>query len=62
MRRLPRTGGVLFTIATDVRPLAALTADQRADLAGSLEGVDPATVAYKGWSVLLPSVRAWLTP
>jgi len=59
LRRLPHTGGVLFTIDTDVRPLSALSADQRVDLSGSLEGVDSVTVGYKGWSVLLPAVRQW---
>jgi dimethylamine monooxygenase subunit A len=59
LRRLPRTGGVLFTIGTDVRPLSALSGPQRADLVGSLAGVDPLTVRYKGWAALLPAVVRW---
>jgi hypothetical protein len=60
LRRLPATGGVLFTIATDVSPLGALSAPQRADLAGSLVGVDATTSRYKGWDALLPAVLAWI--
>ena len=60
LRRLPTTGGVLFTIATDVETLGSLTAAQRTDLAGSLRGVDAATSRYKGWDALLPAVRRWI--
>lgn len=59
LRRLPATGGVLFTIDTHVRPLGSLTAAQRIDLAGSIEGVDATTSGYKGWDALLPAVLQW---
>jgi hypothetical protein len=49
-------GAALFTIRTSVDPLTALDAAERAALAATARTVDAATVAYKGWSQLLPTV------
>ena len=59
LRRLPRTGGVLFTIGTTVSPLTALSSAQRKDLAGSLAGVGERTQAYKGWVGVIPRLLTW---
>ena len=59
LRRLPRTGGVLFTIGTTVSPLAALSSDQRSDLASTLAQVGEQTQAYKGWVGVIPSLLTW---
>ena len=59
LRRLPRTGGVLFTIGTTVSPLTALSSDQRSDLASTLAQVGEQTQAYKGWVGVIPSLLTW---
>jgi hypothetical protein len=59
LRRLPRTGGVLFTIGTTVSPLTALSSAQRKDLAGTLAEVGEQTQAYKGWVGVIPSLLTW---
>ena len=59
LRRLPRTGGVLFTIGTTVSPLNALSSDQRRDLASTLAQVGEQTQAYKGWVGVIPSLLTW---
>ena len=59
LRRLPDTGGVLFTIGTTVSPLAALSSDQRRDLASTLAEVGEQTQAYKGWVGVIPSLLTW---
>ncbi|KGA11238.1 MAG: hypothetical protein GM44_2015, partial [actinobacterium acAMD-2] len=45
LRRLPDSGGVLFTIGTTVSPLTALSSAQRKDLAGTLAEVGEQTQA-----------------
>jgi len=59
LRRLPDSGGVLFTIGTTVSPLTALSSAQRKDLAGSLAGVGERTQAYKGWVGVIPRLLTW---
>lgn len=59
LRRLPDSGGVLFTIGTTVSPLTALSSAQRKDLAGSLAGVGEQTQAYKGWVGVIPRLLTW---
>jgi hypothetical protein len=59
LRRLPDTGGVLFTIGTTVSPLTALSWAQRKDLAGSLAEVGEQTQAYKGWVGVIPRLLTW---
>ena len=59
LRRLPRTGGVLFTIGTTVSPLTALSSAQRKDLAGTLAEVGEQTQAYKGWVGVIPRLLTW---
>lgn len=59
LRRLPSTGGVLFTIGTTVSPLTALSSDQRSDLASTLAQVGEQTQAYKGWVGVIPSLLTW---
>ena len=59
LRRLPDTGGVLFTIGTTVSPLTALSSAQRKDLAGTLAEVGEQTQAYKGWVGVIPRLLTW---
>lgn len=61
-RRLPRTGLVLFTIHTFVRPLAAVAArpESARALVDRLEEMPPAMLAYKNLQVLGPIARAYL--
>lgn len=60
LRLLPGSGAIVFTIRTSVDPLTALTSDEQSRLAATLDTVDAASVAYKGWQQLLPPVVAAL--
>jgi hypothetical protein len=46
--RLPRTRVVVFGVCTDVTPVEALTADQRAGLRAALAEWDAAEIVYRG--------------
>jgi hypothetical protein len=48
LRRLPATGAVLFTIATETAPLASLPEDERRRLADWLRRVPPTWPQYAG--------------
>lgn len=54
-------GAALFTIRTSVDALETLDRAERAALAATARTVDDATVDYKGWQRLLPTVLAALT-
>jgi hypothetical protein len=60
IRRLPRTGCVVFTIRTYVSRLDALGPTALRDLAATLQHVDADLADYRGWDELLPAVRSWL--
>jgi hypothetical protein len=62
LRRLPRTGAVVFTIRTYVDPLASIENDPaaRGRLASWLRGLDVEQLAYKRLATLAPAVLAWL--
>lgn len=63
LRRLPRTGQVLFTIRTYVRPLRDVATSRPgvcADLAATLRTTSPEAVAYKGWAPILQPALDWL--
>ncbi|RKS72698.1 uncharacterized protein DUF3445 [Motilibacter peucedani] len=62
LRRLPRTGAVVFTIRTFVDPLAVLADDPAAcaQVAGWLRGLPGATAGYKGLEHSGPAVLEWL--
>jgi hypothetical protein len=54
LRRLPRTGAVVFTIRTYVDPVEALSPRARADLGATLEHAGSALIDYREWAELLP--------
>ncbi|MEL6126728.1 MAG: DUF3445 domain-containing protein [Pseudomonadota bacterium] len=56
--RLPRTGDVVFSIKTDLCPVASLSAEEQAGLRAAFDELDPAQHAYKGGAAL----RAGLEP
>ena len=62
IRRLPQTGGVLFTIRVRLAPLAALIAapEDRAAFARAWADAPPAFRTYKSWPALDPLVQALL--
>ena len=62
LRRLPRSGAVVFTIRTRQWPLGALAdrPDQRVGLADALRSLPPDLAAYKGVEEMGPAVLAWL--
>lgn len=62
LRRLPRTGAVLFTIRTFVRPLAELAAEPgtAAALAARLREMDPGMAAYKALPGIMDALLGWL--
>ncbi len=57
IRRLPRTGAVLFTIRVALDPVSALAPDLRALLGESWRGADARARAYKNWDALEPAAR-----
>jgi hypothetical protein len=62
LRRLPRTGAVVFTIRTYLDPLTSIEGDPaaRARLASWLRGLDDEQRTYKRLETLAPAVLAWL--
>ncbi len=62
LRRLPRTGAVLFTIHTFVRPLGDVAADPEAALAlaDRLDEMPEAMLAYKNMATMRPALIAYL--
>ncbi|MBX7167645.1 MAG: DUF3445 domain-containing protein [Pirellulales bacterium] len=62
LRRLPRTGWVLFTIRTHLRRLdeVCTTADIAGQLAATLRGLPPETRAYKSYGPILAPLLAAL--
>jgi hypothetical protein len=64
LRRLPRTGAILFTIKVQIAPAAVLRErpDRAADLAAMYASWDTAAHGYKmGGDTIVPALRAWLT-
>lgn len=63
LRRLPRTGDILFTIRTYTCPLDELATGRPSayrDLLGSIEDLPPGFMAYRAWDPILDQLRAWL--
>jgi hypothetical protein len=63
LRRLPRSGDVLFTIRTYRGRLGDVAADRlglAADLAATLRTVPADHAAYRGWTPHLPGLLEWL--
>lgn len=60
LRRLPRTGAVLFTIHTDTAPLADLELPTRRALADRLGSFPPTWSPYAGLAAELPELVSWL--
>ena len=60
LRRLPATGGLLFSIRVWLHPLNALPRDRRAAFGNAWRSASPAFRAYKGLPVLDRAVDAWL--
>ena len=58
LRRLPATGGIVFTIRTDRAQLSDLATDpsRAADFARTLRTCPAELARYKGWSPMLPRV------
>ena len=62
LRKLPRTGDILFTIRTYVDTFAETVAqfpEFRRNLGLTLSGTSPQTVDYKGWASILNDMQAW---
>jgi hypothetical protein len=53
LSRLPVTGAVVFSIRTEVSPLAALAPGERATLADAIRALPPREFAYKGGERLM---------
>jgi len=62
LRRLPQSGAVLFTIATEITPLDRViaTRDDANDLAGAIRDMSPAMLRYKHLTAAAPVLLAWL--
>lgn len=62
LRRLPRSGAVLFTIRTEITPLDQVIAarDDAVDLAGAIRDMSPAMLRYKHLTAVAPALLAWL--
>lgn len=60
LRRLPRTGAVLFTIHTDAAPLADLDPGTRRALAERLGSLPAEWAPYAGVGDRLPELVSWL--
>ena len=58
LRKLPRSGAVMFTIRTSVRPLGFWSAPSRRALAAALRSMHPAIQGYKRIAPLLPVIEA----
>jgi dimethylamine monooxygenase subunit A len=62
LRRLSQSGAVLFTIRTEITPLAQviLTHDDAVDLGGAIRDMSPAMLRYKHLTAVAPALLAWL--
>jgi dimethylamine monooxygenase subunit A len=62
LRRLPRSGDVLFTIRTYIRPLGEIAQDAETAhrLAGAIENLPPAMRAYRSMTAFADDLVAWL--
>jgi hypothetical protein len=60
LRRLPATGGLLFSIRVWLRPLGALDEMERGRFAEAWRGASPELRAYKSWPALDVPVEGWL--
>jgi len=62
LRRLTRSGAVLFTIRTEITPLDQVIArpDDAVDLAGAIRDMSPAMLLYKHLTAVAPALLAWL--
>jgi hypothetical protein len=62
LRRLPRTGAVVFTVRTHVTPLrhAVPTANDARALAAAVRSLPPEIVAYRGMGAVTAPLLAWL--
>jgi len=63
LRRLPRTGAIVFTIRTSVQPLLSVvdaTPGFAAALQSTLSTVSEDVARYKGWTALLAPLSEWL--
>lgn len=60
LRRLPRTGAIVFGIKSYVSPMGAMAPKDRAVLADKLEAIPPEMQAYKGGPAFLRSAIAAL--
>jgi hypothetical protein len=60
--RLPESQAVLFTIRTEITPLAEViaTSADALDLAGAIRDMDPAMLRYKHLTAVAPALLAWL--
>ncbi|HEV8014703.1 MAG TPA: DUF3445 domain-containing protein [Stellaceae bacterium] len=62
LRRLPRSGAILFTIRTEITRLDHVigTRGDASDLAGAIRDMSPATLRYKHLTAIAPALLAWL--
>jgi hypothetical protein len=62
LRKMERSGAVVFTIRNYTTPLSVMCEDAGARLAllETLKTVQPDVAAYKGWTPLLEPLLAWL--
>ena len=63
LRKLEKTGAVVFTIRNYTTPLSTLCADEhlRDSLLTTLQSVSPEITFYKGWISLLQPLTEWLS-
>ncbi len=60
LRRMPRTGCVLFTIHTYVNPVTDVPVDAAPRLADALDAMPPGVADYKKLAEVGPAIAAWL--
>lgn len=62
LRRLPRSGDVVFTIRTYIHPLGEVAADPETArrLAGAIEGLPPEMREYRSMTAFADALVAWL--
>ena len=58
---LPHLGRALFLIRPHLLPLTALTAAQRATVAGAVASMSAQALAYKGLTAVRDDLLAWLS-
>jgi dimethylamine monooxygenase subunit A len=57
IRRLPGSGGVLFTIRVSIDPVAAIASSDRAALASAWRGISEQGHRYKRWDAIDPLAK-----